>query len=312
MKNIRFEVIKEDSGQRLDKYILEKLKDKFSRTYIQNLIEGKAVTVNGNNLKSHHKVKQNEIVEINLPEHYKSVFKPIHFDLDIVYEDEYIIVVNKPAGMIVHPVKKFLGNDEIVTPTLVNALLYHCDDLSHIGGVLKPGIVHRLDKETSGVIVVAKSDIVHRNLAEQFKKRKIQKEYIALVEGKIRSKKGIVDLPIGRSVTRRTNMRVSYVKGKDAVTTYEVIKCFDDYSLLKVMPKTGRTHQIRVHLAYLGHPVLGDKKYGVKNKYKVIARHALHAYKIIIRHPIIGETKVFTCPIPEDMREFIPGVEIIN
>lgn len=305
MKEYNFKVKKEDSGKRVDKYIFDKTGNDFSRTFIQKLIKKGDIKLQQHEIKSHYKVKQGDSIKISLSSPRESSFKPIACDLDIIYEDSHIIVVNKPAGMVVHPIKKYEGK----RTTLVNALLHHCNDLSHIGGVLKPGIVHRLDKETSGVIIAAKSDFAHRSLAKQFKKRDIKKVYVALVKGKMKVKEGTVDLPIGRSAAKRTNMKISYVDGRDAFTKYKLIRRFDGYSLVKIFPKTGRTHQIRVHLSYLGYPVLGDKRYGRDNK--LLDRHALHAYQITIKHPKSKKNQIFTCPIPKDMREFI-GRDLID
>jgi len=307
MKVYNFKVGEKDTKRRLDKFILSRLKRGFSRTFIQDLINKGMVRVDGEKVKSHYKIKYNQNIEVNLSKEEKSSLKPISYDLDIIYEDEYIIVVNKPSGLMVHPAERYIKKDKNI-PTLVNALLYHCKNLSHIAGTLKPGIVHRLDKETSGLIIAAKNDFAHKNLAEQFKKRKIKKIYIAIVTGRMELEKGIVDLPIGRSISRKTNMGVSYIKGKQAVTEYEVVKYFKDYTLVKVMPETGRTHQIRVHLAYIGHSILGDKRYGFK---KYIERQALHAYKITIRHPKTDKYMVFTCPLPEDIKGLIDGEGII-
>lgn len=302
MKEYSFKVEEKDSEKRLDKYILSKVGKEFSRNFIQHLITKGLITVNGCNVKTHYKVKNGQSIKVTLPE-LKQAFKPIPYELDIIYEDDYVIVVNKPAGLIVHSPSKYVKENKNV-PTLVKALLYHCESLSHIGGILKPGIVHRLDKDTSGVIIAAKDDFTHRKLAKQFKHREVKKIYIAIVEGKVELEKGVVKLPIGRSFSKKVNMGISYIKGKSATTRYEVIKRFKDYTLLKVDPKTGRTHQIRVHLAYVGHPILGDKKYGGSRK--AIARQALHAYKLTIKHPQYSKYMSFTAPIPGDMKKFIP------
>lgn len=306
MKSYNFKVEKKNAGERLDKYILSKLGKKLSRTFIQHLITEGLVKVDRAKVKSHYKVRYNQDIKLTLPQPKHSSFKPIRFDLDIIYEDKHMIVVNKPPTMVVHPVSRY-SKKVRTSPTLVNALLYHCNNLSHIGGELKPGIVHRLDKETSGVIVVAKTDFAHRKLSKSFSQREIKKIYIGIVLGKMELDQGVIELPIGRSSGRKTDMSISYIKGKPAITEYKVIRRFDDYTLVKAIPETGRTHQIRVHFAYIGHPILGDKRYGAK---KFIKRQALHAYKITLKHPVNDKYMTFTCPVPEDMKELIPNVNI--
>lgn len=307
MEDFKIEVKKGESKERLDKYLCYKIGEDFSRTYIQDLISQGRVKVNDKEVKNHYKIKQGEKIKVSIPDSKESSFKSIPYNLDIRYEDEEIIVVNKPPNLIVHPISKYRNKGD--RPTLVNALLFHCKDLSHIGGELKPGIIHRLDKETSGVIISAKTDAAHRKLARQFKNREVKKVYLAIVEGKVKLDQGRINLPIGRTTSEKVKMSVSYIEGKSAQTYYEVIERFQDYTLLKVIPKTGRTHQIRVHLSYIDHPIIGDKKYGTG---KLMDRQALHAYSLTVKHPKTNQIKKFVIPLPKDMRNLVPFSKIEN
>ncbi|MCX5686040.1 MAG: RluA family pseudouridine synthase [Candidatus Omnitrophica bacterium] len=292
----KFEVTELDKGKRLDKFLVENLPKLYSRTFIQKLISDQSVLVNGISAKRHHNISAGETIDVKIPESTPSRIEAEDIPLDIVYEDKDLLVVNKPVGMVVHPAP---GN---YTKTLVNALLAHSKDLSGIGGVAKPGIVHRIDKDTSGLLVVAKSDEAHNALSEQFRDKTTKRVYIALVKGVVELDNGIVELPIARSRRDRKKMAVDFENSKEAVTRYKVLKRFKDFTQLEVTLGTGRTHQIRVHMSYIGHPILGDAKYGSRGKLK---RPALHAKVLGFVHPKTGRYMEFTSDLPEDMKELI-------
>jgi 23S rRNA pseudouridine1911/1915/1917 synthase len=236
-------------------------------------------------------------VEVEVPDPEPLEVKPEPIPLSIVYEDECLIVIDKPPGMVVHPAPGHSGG------TLVNALLHHCDDLAGIGGVERPGIVHRLDKDTSGLIVAAKTDASMQSLTQQFKERDIHKVYLALAKGNFDSKTGTIDVPIGRHKTHRKKMSTHTSAGREAQTQYEVIRQLDGYAYLQLFPRTGRTHQLRVHLASIGHPILGDRLYGgtLGPGLPQIARQALHAHQLELTHPTTGKLLQFQSPLPPDM-----------
>lgn len=294
--NTKYIVEDKFDGQRLDKFLNEVNPD-FSRSYLQKLIEKGMVSVDGKAVRRSHRVKKGNNIILTIPEPEELDLKPLDMELEIIYEDKYLIVVNKPAGLIVHPAP---GNRN---RTLVNALLAHTDNLSGIGGVKRPGIVHRLDKDTSGILVVAKKDKSHRELVKQFKTRKTEKIYRTIVRGNFNYEKGQIDAPIGRNPRERKKMAVVKKNSKKAVTHFQVMEQFDGYSYLEVELETGRTHQIRVHFSYLGHPVLGDKKYGRKNKLSGVKRQLLHAYRLGLFHPETREWMEFVAPIPQDFKE---------
>ena len=249
-------------------------------------------------ISANHRVSVKEVVDVTIPEPKALELKPENIPLEIAFEDTDLLVVNKSAGIAVHPAgMNFTG-------TLVNALLYHCKDLSGIGGVARPGIVHRLDKETTGLLVVAKNDATHINLSGQFKNRTVKRKYIALARGVVQLDNGRVELPIARRKKDITKMGVSFVdeKKKNAITNYKVIKRFRDFTMLELSLETGRTHQIRVHLAHIGHPVLGDKMYGSRSG---LVRHALHAKTLGFFHPITKKFMEFDSALPTDMQELI-------
>jgi len=292
----RFEVDQKDTGKRLDKFLVENMPKELSRSFIQKLISGEHVLLNGGPAKSHHKVNREDSILVTIPDAVQSSIEPEKIPLDILYEDEHLLVVNKPAGMVVHPAP---GNH---SRTLVNALLGHCKNLSGIGGVLKPGIVHRIDKGTSGLLVVAKTDEAHKDLAKQFKSKTINRVYIALVKGVVELDNGIIELPIGRSSRDRKKMAVNFVQSKDAITRYKVLQRFKGSTLLEVTLGTGRTHQIRVHMSYMGHTLLGDAKYGAKDN---LTRPALHAKTLGFIHPVTKKYMEFTSELPQDLKELI-------
>jgi 23S rRNA pseudouridine1911/1915/1917 synthase len=295
MPEYTFKVLAQDAGKRLDIFLIESLENfGFSRTTIQKLILTKKVTLNNlSGLKPHHKVKTNDEIKIYIEEKKPAVLKPEDIPLEIIHEDKYLAIINKPAGLVVHPAP---GNYE---HTLVNALLHYFKNLSDINPQ-RPGIVHRLDKETSGLLVIAKDNATHLALSRQFTKHSIKRKYIALVKGKVEFQENIIELPIGRHPYKRKNMAVSFSKQtKYAKTYYRTLKRGSNFSLLELEPFTGRTHQLRVHLAHQGHPILGDTKYGKNNAF---SRLALHAKYIGFVHPATGKFVEFSCAIPSEFR----------
>jgi 23S rRNA pseudouridine1911/1915/1917 synthase len=297
MKNFHFNVEEKDNKKRLDHFLVERLADDFSRSYVQKLIAQGHVRINATRVKSNTKIKNGDAVELVVPPPKKTEVAAEDISLNIVFEDEHLLVIDKPVGMVVHPAAGHY------TGTMVNALLAHCNDLSGIGGELRPGIVHRLDKETSGLLVVAKDDYTHRKLSNQFKQRSIKRKYIAFVRGLVELDNGTINLPIGRHKRHRQKMAVGFTQSREAVTHYRVLKRYDDYTMLELVLGTGRTHQIRTHLEYLGYPLLGDKKYG-KNSEK-IGRHALHAATLGFKHPVTKEFLEFESELPEDMKRLL-------
>lgn len=284
-------IICESGGERLDKYIEI---EGFSRSRIQKLIDDGFVTVNGAVAKGRDKLKEGDVIDIQIPDAVPLDAAPENIPLDIVFEDEHMLVINKPQGMVVHP---GAGN---YTGTLVNALLYHCKgNLSGIGGVERPGIVHRIDKETSGLLLVAKTDAAHQSLSSQIKDKIAIREYVCITDGNMTILKGKIDAPIGRHGAIRTKMEVTSKNSKEAVTHFQVLEQLDGASLVKCKLETGRTHQIRVHLSYIGHPILGDDVYGAKTNPYGLKGQALHARKISFNHPITGEYMEFYKEAPE-------------
>ena len=284
-------VDKESENNRIDKYLAEVFNGK-SRSYIQGLIEKENIKVNGKSIKSNYKVKENDEILIAMPEALELEVEAEDIPLDILYEDNDVIVINKPQGMVVHPAP---GN---YTKTLVNALLYHCKDLSTINGVIRPGIVHRIDKDTTGVLVVAKNDESHNFLSKQLQTHSMKREYIALVEGRLKEDKGTINKPIGRNKKDRLKMGI-VEDGKRAVTHYEVLERYKNTTLIKCVLETGRTHQIRVHMASIGHPLVGDEVYGFKKQRFKLKGQVLHAKTLGFIHPKTKEYMEFTTNLPE-------------
>ena len=277
---------------RLDAYIAKKRED-LSRVMVQKLIENGKVLVDGKKRKISYKVQVGEVIELDIPEAKETGVKAEDIPLDIVYEDEDIIVVNKPKGMVVHPAN---GNPD---GTLVNAIMAHCKgSLSGIGGEIRPGIVHRLDKDTSGLLIVAKNDKAHINMSEQIKNREVKKIYIALVRGVVPENEATINMPIGRSTKDRKKMAVRK-DGKEAITHFKVLKRYANYTLLEVKIDTGRTHQIRVHMAEIGHPVVGDMVYSNGKNEFGIQGQMLHAKSLDFKHPISGKQMHLEAEVPE-------------
>ena len=293
MKTYTLEVEEEYQGERVDRYICDVLAD-FSRSYIQKLISDSMVTINDGKCKASTKVNTDDRVVVTTPDAVIPEIVPEDIPLDILYEDDYVLVVNKPKDMVVHPAP---GHYE---HTLVNGIMYHCgNELSGINGVMRPGIVHRIDKDTTGSLVICKNDLAHEALALQLKEHSIRREYIAVVEGNIDEDSGVIKKPIGRSEKDRKKMCVNAKISKPAVTHYEVLERFNGYTYIKCILETGRTHQIRVHMASIGHPVVGDEVYGTRKPPVVTNGQALHAYILEFVHPKTGEMVKTIAPIPD-------------
>ena len=286
---------------RIDRYLASV--SKLSRTRVQALCDEGLVRVDDKPVKSSYKLSDGEVIEAEIPADQELQVEPENIPLDILYEDSDIIVVNKPKGMVVHPAP---GHEN---GTLVNALLYHCHDLSGINGVLRPGIVHRIDKDTTGCLVAAKNDAAHRSLAKQLEDKTCHREYRAIVEGLLDTDAAVIDAPIGRDPRNRQRMAVTDVHGRSARTHYRVLERFRDTTYIECKLETGRTHQIRVHMKYCGHPVLGDEKYGHKCKLMDTQGQVLHAYRLTLVHPSTGRTMVFEAPLPEYFQQLLALLE---
>ena len=295
-----FEV--EENNKRIDAYLSEKLNDT-SRVTIQRLISEGKILVNGKKIKASYKVQEGDKIQVEEEKPVEVSIKAQNIPLEIIYEDNDIIVVNKPKGMVVHPAN---GNPD---GTLVNAIMSICkDSLSGIGGEIRPGIVHRLDKDTSGIIIVAKNDKAHINLSEQIKEHKVKKTYIALVRGIVKENEATINMPIGRSEKDRKKMAVTK-KGKEAITHFKVLQRYDNYTLLQVNIETGRTHQIRVHLSQIGYPIVGDEIYSNgKNEWSVRGQ-CLHAQSLEFIHPVTGTQMHLEAKMPEYFEEILKSLK---
>lgn len=296
METIEHIVHNEETGERIDK-IISKLNSEWSRSQVQEWIKNGDVLVNDKTVKPNYKCNSNDVIVINIPEPKNLDVEPEEMDLDIYYEDEDVLVVNKPRGMVVHPAPGHLHG------TLVNGLMAHCKDLSGINGVLRPGIVHRIDKDTSGLLMVAKNDMAHESLVNQLVNKTVTRKYQAIVHGVIPHDHGTIDAPIGRDKNDRQSMAV-VDNGKEAVTHFRVIERFDKFTHVECVLETGRTHQIRVHMKYIGYPLAGDPKYGPK-KTLPIDGQALHAGILGFSHPRTNEYLEFQAPLPDDFQQLL-------
>ncbi|HHT9155493.1 MAG TPA: RluA family pseudouridine synthase [Candidatus Tripitaka sp. YC43] len=321
---LELEVRRDYQGRRLDKYLAARLQQ-YSRSFLQRLIREGAVKVDNKAVKASYSIHKGDTITLEIPILEKEHLRPEDIPLDIIYEDEYLMLVNKPPDMVVHPASRYMSG------TLVNALLFHCEKLSRGRGdsasrpYYKAGIVHRLDRDTSGVMLVIKSDAVHEDVARQFERRTVHKEYLALVEGDVELDSDQIELPIGRHTKDRLKMSVRHDEGgKEATSIYEVLERFGDFTLVKVMPRTGRTHQIRVHMKAIGHPIVADAAYNSRDclyarditgkgerpstpddEPPILERQALHAYRIEFFHPILKKRVSFQAELPEDMQRVL-------
>ncbi|GAB6100707.1 RluA family pseudouridine synthase [Halanaerocella petrolearia] len=296
-----FNIRNKGSKQRLDKFLANK-NDNLSRSYIQELINSGQVLVNNEKVKKSYKLEVGDKIKLTIPEAEEVDLEPENISLNIIYKDKDLVVVNKQPDLVVHPAPGHTSG------TLVNALLYHCDNLSGINGVIRPGIVHRLDKDTSGAIVVAKNDETHIDLSRQFKERETKKEYLALVQGRVKYNKGKIDAAIGRDPHNRKKMAVTSKNSKKAISYFEVIERYQNHTLVRVKLETGRTHQIRLHMNYMGHSVVGDETYGPTSQLEV-SRQMLHAKILGFYHPRTEEWKEFEAPLLEDMEEVLADLK---
>jgi 23S rRNA pseudouridine1911/1915/1917 synthase len=310
--SLHLSVTADNEGERLDAFLASHIEG-WSRARLQRLIEVADVLVNGRVVKSSYKLRPNDEIEVELTPPPSTSFAPENIPLDVVYEDDQLIVVNKPAGIVVHPAAG------VMSGTLANALAFHFQQLSTSGGAVRPGIVHRLDKGTSGLMVVAKTEAAHEDLADQFRDREIFKSYVALVHGQVEKRTGQIDQPIARDRGNRTRMAVVR-GGRPSLSIYRVRKRFERFTLLNVELKTGRTHQIRVHLAWLKHPVVGDEAYGtgrdktipdqqLRSEIANLHRQFLHAEQLGFRHPKTKEEVRFTVPIPPELQAVLDGIK---
>lgn len=307
MDEFNFFINSENQGERIDKFLPSKLSD-ISRSYIHKLIEDGNITVNQNSVNKKYKLSENDTINVKIPEPQELEIIPENIPLDIVYEDNDLLIVNKPKGMVVHPAP---GN---YSGTLVNALLYHCkNSLSGINGIIRPGIVHRIDKDTSGLLIVAKNDTSHKELAEQIKNHSFTREYEAIVYGNLKEDTGTINANIARHKTDRKKMAVVPFLGRNAVTHYTVLKRYGNFTHIKLKLETGRTHQIRVHMSYIGHPVVGDEVYAnpKNNPFKFLKGQCLHARTIGFIHPTTKKYLEFTSPLPEYFQKILNKLSVL-
>lgn len=301
MDEFNFFINSENQGERIDKFLSSKLSD-ISRSYIHKLIEDGNITINQNSVNKKYKLSENDTINVKIPKPQELKVVAENIPLDIVYEDNDLLIVNKPKDMVVHPAP---GN---YSGTLVNALLYHCkNSLSGINGIIRPGIVHRIDKDTSGLLIVAKNDTSHKELAEQIKNHSFTREYEAVVYGNLKEDTGTINANIARHKTDRKKMAVVPFLGRNAVTHYTVLKRYGNFTHIKLKLETGRTHQIRVHMSYIGHPVVGDEVYAnpKNNPFKFLKGQCLHAKTIGFIHPTTKEYMEFTSPLPEYFQKIL-------
>ena len=297
--NVTYTIEEQQAGERIDKAV-SSLQTEWSRTQIGNWVSEGVLTVNGEIVKPKYKVRTGDVIEITVPEVEELEIVAEDLNLEIIYEDADVLVVNKPRGMVVHPAP---GH---ATGTLVNGLMHHCTDLSGINGVMRPGIVHRIDKDTTGLLMVAKNDVAHESLVNQLVAKTVTRKYTALVHGHIAHDKGTIDAPIGRDTKDRQKQAV-VDSGKHAVTHFQVIERFGDYTLVECRLETGRTHQIRVHMNYIGFPLAGDPKYGPRKTID-FGGQVLHAGVLGFTHPVTGEYLEFSTPLPEDFQQLLTSL----
>ena len=291
--------IETENGERIDKYLSNEMSG-FSRSYIQKLMKDGHVYVNGKAVKANYKLAYDDMITVEIPDLVEPDIVPENIPLDILYEDDDILIVNKPKGMVVHPAAGHYSG------TLVNALMYHCgESLSGINGVMRPGIVHRIDMDTTGSLLVCKNDQAHQKLAEQLKVHSIKRVYHAIVRGNLKEDSGTIDAPIGRHPVDRKKMSINYQNGREAVTHYQVLERFGDYTYISCRLETGRTHQIRVHMASIRHPLLGDNVYGPQKCPFKLQGQTLHAKILGITHPTTGEYMEFDAPLPEYFEDLL-------
>ncbi|MED4591421.1 RluA family pseudouridine synthase [Bacillus safensis] len=300
MNQVNIAVSEEQTSERLDKF-LSTTEPEWSRTQVQQWVKDGLIEVNGKQVKANYKVQAGDQIKVEIPDPEALDVEAEPMDLDIYYEDADVLVVNKPRGMVVHPAP---GH---VSGTLVNGLMAHCKDLSGINGVMRPGIVHRIDKDTSGLLMVAKNDMAHESLVNQLVAKTVTRKYTAVVHGIIQHDTGTIDAPIGRDKKDRQSMTVTKENAKQAVTHFDVIERFKDFTVVECRLETGRTHQIRVHMKYIGYPLAGDPKYGPRKTVDFNGQ-LLHAGVLGFDHPRIGEYIEFTAPIPADMQGFIDSL----
>lgn len=313
---MQIRVKRHPNAHRIDLYLAAKFHD-YSRTFIQQLVRGGAVTVNGKPVKPSTEVQKGDTIDVELPDLVETEVQAEDIPLDVVHEDEWLLAINKPADMIVHPAR---GHQ---TGTLVNALLHHAETWSDTGGPLRPGIVHRLDRDTSGVILAVKDRTIHHKISRQFQARTIHKRYLAIVEGEVQFDNDVVDLPLGRHLRHREKQAVRQYDGKPAQTVYHVAERFRGFTAVECEPKTGRTHQIRLHMRAIGHPVVCDLLYGKRDacylselkggtpaegEEPLLSRHALHAWQIRFHHPGTDEDVTYTAPLPADLRGLVAAL----
>ncbi len=293
METVRYDVTTEYVGMRLDRFLTE-MDSEHTRSFLQKVITDGGVLVNDKPAKANYKLRLEDVVELDIPEPVELEVLPEDIPLDILYEDADVLIVNKPKGMVVHPAP---GH---TVGTLVNAVLYHCkDELSGINGVIRPGIVHRIDMNTTGSLIVCKNDKAHQDIADQIKVHSIHRVYRGIVIGRVRDDEGVIHAPIGRHPIDRKKMAINEKNGKDAITHYKVLQRFERYTYMEFVLETGRTHQIRVHMASIGHPLLGDEVYGPAKCPYQLQGQTLHAMTIGFKHPSTGEYVEFSAPLPE-------------
>ena len=295
----QFSVSEEDAGVRIDRYLSDQYQE-VSRSYLQKLLKDEAVLVGGKPVKSNYKVNTGDKIEVSMPEAVEPEIEAEELNLDVLYEDKDIIIINKPKGMVVHPAAGHYSG------TLVNGLMAHCrQDLSGINGILRPGIVHRIDMDTTGVLIACKNDMAHNSIAEQLKEHSITRKYYAIVHGMLKDGEGTINAPIGRHPVDRKKMSINEKNGREAVTHYKVLESFQQFTYVECQLETGRTHQIRVHMASIGHPILGDAVYGPAKSPFRLQGQTLHAGVLGIIHPRSGEYMEFTAPLPDYFEELL-------